>query len=199
MTAGKTPGVRRLRQIIAEGRLGNQTQVLIANQAADRVDMNDLSSVVRVLTGTPEYRKAAEAEHVRFVAERRAHLDAIAKLEAQATKDYERQEARKAKSLAAEQACIAALKAAAAEYQKTLAAVAGERFAFESARRGHEVALLTADVPEFSLLIEFDAECDRHLTAARALLAWREETKRWRAAASCRARRPSCRSWGSEP
>ena len=113
-----------------------------------RPSFDDVVPIVRELPG---FRTAEEKALARTVAERQAHLDAIAKLDAEAVKAYPRQEKVKAEKLAAEQDAIRALKFAQNEYQQTLAAVAPERWACERDRRAHETALIDGEWPDSTL------------------------------------------------
>lgn len=112
-----------------------------------RPSFDDVVPIIRELPG---FKSAEETAHAKIVAERQAHLDAITRLDAEAIKDYPRQEKLTAKTLAAQQEAVRALKFAEIEHQKAHAAVASERFANEHARRAREAALIDGEWPELT-------------------------------------------------
>jgi hypothetical protein len=130
-----------------------------------RPSFDDVVPIVRELPG---FKSAEEKARAKLVADRQAHLDAIGRLDTEATKAYPRQEKLKAEKLAAEQGAIRALKFAANEYQQTLAAVGSERLAYERDRRAHEEALIAGEWPELSAF--FDT-CEIERARAKAALA----------------------------
>ena len=82
----------------------------------------------------PGFKEAADRAQATSIAERQAHVDAIAKLDADAMREWARQEKTKANSLAKEQDVHRAFKAAAEEHQRVLSAVAWVRLAYERDR-----------------------------------------------------------------
>ncbi len=169
---GNVPGHRRIRQILAAERIGNETRVDIANVRRDRSGrqierrpMTAQSNVLELLSRTPEFARAIKQEGSRIVAERRQRLAEIARLDEEGRRAWPRQEKKKSESLARLDAAFATFKAASAEHQNAIASVERERLASESERRRHEIALMNGCPSE--QIDAFARECHRELDRVR--------------------------------
>ena len=143
---GGAPGPRRLRQIFA-GIDWQQIALPIANRtqfhlgldtpgqnSARSGPLNALATVKSIVREMPGFKEAANRAQATSIAERQAHVDAIAKLDADAMREWTHQKT-KANSLAKEQDVHRAFKAAAEEHQRVLSAVAWVRLAYERDRQ----------------------------------------------------------------
>ncbi len=183
---GGAPGPRRLRQIFAASVDWQQNALPIANQTQFHLGLDTpghssarssflsaLPNVELIVREMPGFKEAANRAQATAIAERQAHLDAIAKLDAGAMKEWPRQEKTMADSLAKEQDAHRAFRAAAEEHQRVLSAVKSVRMAYERDRGAHEAALIAGDWPEIS---EFFDTCDREVARAKAAHVSMEQT-----------------------
>jgi hypothetical protein len=180
---GGAPGPRRLRQIFADAELATNRAsncqarprlIDIRGQPSARsTDLNALPNVESIVREMPGFKEAAGRAQAAAIAERQAHLDAIARLDAAAEKAWPRQEKVKADALAKEQDAHRAFKAAADQHQRALSAVGSERMAYERDRNAHEAALIAGDWPEIR---DFFNMCDREVARAKAAHFTQEQT-----------------------
>jgi hypothetical protein len=172
---GGAPGPRRLRQIFADAELATNSASnfqarprlldIPGPSSARSSELSALPNVESIVREMPGFKEAAGRAQAATIAERQAHVDEIARLDAAAEKAWPRQEKVKADALAKEQDAHRAFKAAADEHQRVLAAVTSERMAYERDRNAHEAALIAGEWPELS---EFFDTCDREVARAKA-------------------------------
>ena len=169
-TDGRVPAVRTVRRIIAHA-VGQTSRIVLANPLVHdrRVTRGGRgvrdNNVIEILSKSPEFRKAADAAHAELVESRKAHLAAMEKLDAAATRAWAGEEREKATAIAAEKAAFLGWQRAQDELNAVNAKISAARATHDRARREHEFALLNAEVPEFAAVEAFREECYEALAA----------------------------------
>jgi hypothetical protein len=146
---GKSPGRSRIRQILDAQPIVNQQRFRLATNARSVVDKSSsrlsrrpplnahsptIESTLATLRMTPEFQAAASKAQAKTVAERQAHLDALAKLDSEAAKAWPRSEKRKADSLKNVEDAERALKFSQEKHRQLLGEIMDERFGYERQR-----------------------------------------------------------------